>query len=195
MAPIEHISLQSLSGALGEELAIRSCAPVAFYMLLKAYGYLPAAVEPDEFCFSLDRARLSTTNADWSRPALTRYLREKYLAKIVSWQLYGDADIGNMKQAGYLKTDDEVNFFLHKVRSHQAKELIRQGHPMIVTMKPGFGSDENKNIHAIIITDWADDKVTVVDPDARSAKSEYEPARVEDYISQQGGGTIILPRT
>lgn len=195
MSPIEHVSLQSLSGALGEELAIRSCAPVAFYMLLKAHGYLPAGIEPDEFCFNLNRARLSTDNEDWSRPALTRHLRDKYNAPIVSWQLRGGADIGRMEAAGYLKTDEEVDFFKRQVQGRTVKELVQAGYPVIVTMKPGFGSVKNTNIHAVIIVEWAPDKVTVVDPDARSQAGHYDPARVEEYISPQGGGTIILPRT
>ncbi len=194
---INHITLQSLELELGAENALRSCIPVDFYMILSAAGYL-GDLSAGEFMRGLNRAELGTdviTAGDWSRPALTRELRHRYGAAIVSWQLGGEANIAAMKSSGYVETDEEIEFFQAQVFGHSVEQLVRAGYPVIVTMKPGFGTSENKNIHAIIIADWKDDVVTVVDPDARNPKTKFSPERVSDYMSPVGGGSIVLPRS
>lgn len=195
---INPVTLQSLSSELGAENALRSCIPIDFYMILSAAGYI-ADQTPADFMRALDRAALETdviTAGDWSRPALTRELRHKYKAEIVSWQLGWPPpqDYELMKAAGYIETEREIDFFKTVVEGRSVEQLVRAGYPVIVTMKPGFGTSENKNIHAIIIADWQDDMVTVIDPDARNPKTEFSPERVRKYISPAGGGSIILPR-
>jgi hypothetical protein len=193
MSPISPVKLQALESSLGSYLAIRYCAPLAFYMLLRAAGYLDPKLLPDTFCKNLDRDQLTTASADWSRPALTKLLREQYGAPIVSWQLKGGADIEIMKQVGYLKTDQEASFFLSHVYGRSVEELVRAGYPVIVTMKPGFGNQENHNIHAVVIAKWFDKEVVVFDPDARNADTHFEPDRVREFISENGAGSFVLP--
>jgi hypothetical protein len=193
---VAPVTLQSLSEKLGEEIAIRSCAPVAFYMLLRAQGYLNGEEDAGNFCLALDRSKLMTSAEDWSRPALSRILRLKYRADIVSWQLQGPTppNVLLMNAAGYIETPREEKFFQEHVIGHSVEQLVRAGYPVIVTMKPGFGSPENKNIHAVIILDWADEVVTVVDPDARNPRTDFEPGYVRGFISPDGAGSIVLPK-
>jgi hypothetical protein len=193
MTPIEPITQQSLASKLGTELAIRNCAPVALYMLLKANGYLDSSVEPDKFCLELNSPQNHVTG-DWSRPALSKELRHKYNAGIVSWQLNGQANIDLMKRSGYVESIKEIAFFTNHVWGHSIKSIVRSGYPLIVTMLPGFGTPENSNIHAVILVGWDGDKVTVVDPDARNQKTEFEASYVEKFISPNGAGTIVLPK-
>src|SRR3954465_11251373 len=90
MSPIKPVKLQSLEYALGSYLSIRFCAPLAFFMVLRASGYVSKDVMPAQFCQGIDRESLATTNQDWSRPALTRLLRKTYEAPIVSWVVDGE---------------------------------------------------------------------------------------------------------
>lgn len=191
---IQHITLQSLSSFIGEDRAIRSCSPICFYMILGGAGYLPEDELPAKYMERLASSDLHTTNSDWSRPALTKALRELYGASIVSWQLFGAADIEPMKRSGYLGSDKEVSFFKNKVRGTEIKDLVAEGFPVIVTMKPGFGSEHNKNIHAVIIVDWDDGEVTVIDPDGRNTKEVFPEKHVLEFINPKGAGSIVLPK-
>ncbi len=196
---IDRVTLQSLESSLGTELAIRSCAPIALFMLLKANGYLSESMEPDEFMRSIDRNQLSVDAGnpmvDWSRPALSRFLRKKYDATIISWQ-FGwppPTDFPAMIKAGYIESDKEIDFFKKHVEGKPIEEIVKAGFPVIATMKPGFGTPDNKIIHAIIVVRW-DDKVLVVDPDARNPKTQFDATRVKEFISPKGAGTVILPK-
>lgn len=195
---IKHITLQSLEHKLGAERALRSCIPIDFYMILSAAGYIKGQT-PADYMNDLDRASLITdviSDGDWSRPALTRALRERYDADIVSWQLSAKSpqNYARMIEVGYIENKREIDFFKSVVEGHSVEELVRAGYPVIVTMEPGFGTTKNKNIHAVIIADWRDNEVTVIDPDARNLKTKFSPRRVLEYISPAGGGTIVLPR-
>jgi hypothetical protein len=194
MMPIEPFKMQSLSDVLGEHAASRFCAPLAFYMVLRAAGYLPQNLMPDTFCLDLGNGELKTTNADWSRPALSKMLRQKYQAAIVSWQLKGGANLELMKRAGYIETSKEVEFFTKQVHGRTLKQIVQAGYPVIVTMQPGFGSDENSNIHAVILAAWEDDEVIVFDPDARNNNATFKADYVQEYLSPSGAGSIVLPK-
>jgi hypothetical protein len=61
-----------------------------------------------------------------------------------------------------------------------------------VSVKPEFNA--SRDSHAIIITEWTADRVTVVDPDQRADRTIYDPAYVESYINPVGAGTVILPK-
>lgn len=200
MKPIERVTLQSLSENFGTELAIRSCAPIALYMLLKANGYLPEGLEADQFLREIDRKEMSVEagnpQLDWSRPALSKLLRHKYNASIVSWQLHWPppTNFPAMTKAGYIESEREIAFFKQNIEGNSVEEIVKAGWPVAVTMEPGFGTPLNKIIHAIIIVEWHDDKVVVVDPDARNSQTEFDPERVRQFISPKAGGTVVLPK-
>jgi hypothetical protein len=187
--------MQSLEYQLGAHLAARYCAPLAFYMLLRAAGYLPKSLMPGPFCQELDKGELRTTNADWSRPALSRILRRAYKAPIVSWSFhYPDPNIEAMVASGYLESQQEIDFYLNHVRDHSVEELVRAGYPVIVTVRAGFGSDENQNIHAVVLAKWDDEGVTVFDPDARNTTTVFSAERIGSFLLPNGAGSIVLPR-
>lgn len=187
--------MQSLGSELGHYAAARFCAPLAFYMLLRATGYLSKRLMPDKFCLNLGGSDLKTGSADWSRPALTRDLRHRYDVPIVSWKLNGkEANIEKMRQAGYIETSREADFFLRTIFGKSVKEIVGSGYPVVVTMKPGFGTEENDNIHAVLISEWEGDKVTVFDPDARNNQHIFDEDHVLAYISKDGAGSIVLPK-
>ncbi len=200
---IERVTLQSLGAELGTHRAIRSCAPVAFYMLLKAYGYLPFNMTPAQFVKDIDKDHLSTEFAqndssqtlNWSRPALSQYLRRTYGAAIVSWQFNWNFIPTNMeatKRAGYRVTKREIDFYEQHVWGKTLKEIVQSGHQVIATMEPGFG--QNKNVHAVIVTDWSEDEVTAIEPDARNPYDHFAVERFMEYLSPLGAGSIILPK-
>lgn len=187
--------MQSLSDELGEYAAARFCAPLAFFMLLRATGQIPKRLMPDKFCLQLSDKSLKTGAADWSRPALSKVLRRKYNVSIVSWKLDGkEANIEKMKHAGYVETDREADFFLRNIFGKSVKEIVSKGYPVIVTMKPGFGTEHNNNIHAVLISAWDGDKVTVFDPDARNDQHIFCDDHVLAYLSEDGAGSIVLPK-
>ena len=195
MKQIEVIKMQSLSDELGHYAAARFCAPLAFFMLLRATGYLPKRLMPDKFCLDLGGNALKTGAADWSRPALSRELRHRYNVPIVSWHLAGrEANIEKMKQAGYIETAQEANFFLRHIFGKSVKEIVSSGYPVVVTMKPGFGTEENSNIHAVLISGWEGDKVTVFDPDARNDQHIFCEDHVLAYLFEDGAGSVVLPK-
>jgi hypothetical protein len=200
---IEPITLQSLNGDLGEAAAIRSCAPVTFYMLLKANGYLPPDLSPAQFVAHIDKRRLSTEfaqqassqTANWSRPSLSKYLRETYGASIVSWQFnwnFIPTQLDRMKQAGYITTDRESAFYFEHVWGKTVKEIVQADYPVIATMEPGFG--ENKNVHSVIVTGWNEQEVLAIEPDARNPHDHFPAARFMEYLSPLGAGSIVLPK-
>ncbi len=195
MTPITLVKMQSLEHVLGTYSAARFCAPLAFYMLLKAHSYIPKQQAAVSFCRQLDDIDLKTESVDWSRPALSRQLRRTYGAKIVSWSFhYPKPDYAQMKKAGYIEDAAELKFFKQQILGKSVEDIVRAGHPVIVTMKPGFGSDENRNIHAVVVSGWGDDYVTVHDPDARNPRSRFEPEYVRRYISPAGAGSVVLPK-
>lgn len=194
MTEIQPVTLQSLSVKLGEELAIRSCLPIAFYMMLKANDYLPDGWEPDQFMVQLDRAALTSGNKGWSRPALTSYMRQKYQAEVVSWWLNGVIILENMKKSGYIKTDREIKYLHDHIEGNDLRTIVNQGYPVIVTTKPGFGGTGSDDLHAVIILEWTDTKITLVDPDARNSRTEFKPSEVTEFLHPNGAGSVVLPR-
>lgn len=191
---IERVSLQSLGGDLGDYAAVRSCAPADFYMLAKAYGYLgKEPMSPGAFIGNYNRPHLLTGDKDWSRPALTAAVRQQFKAPIVSWWVAGDANIELMKKSGYIESDREVAFFKDEIAGRSVEDIVRDGHPVIVTMLPGLGSPENHNIHAVIISEWDDEGVTVIDPDDRNPKSRFDADYIRKFISPKGAVTVFLP--
>ncbi len=195
MSPIVPVKMQSLEYQLGRHLAERYCAPLAFFMVMRAHGYISKRIMPGEFISGFDHGSVMTSGADWSRPALSRMLRKTYKAPIVSWVLQPEYDRPDlMKRAGYVETATEVTFYNTHVRDHSVEDLVRAGYPVIVTMKPGFGSDENRNIHAVVIGAWTDEQVSVFDPDARNTQFHFSADRVNAFIITAGAGSIILPK-
>lgn len=190
---IKPVTLQSMAGTLGPDEARRYCAPLCFYMLLHALGAIDPSIMPGDFCARLDRKGLGTTNSDWSRPALSRYVRDNYPVDVVSWHLNGGANIAAMRTAGYLENEREVDFFQKQIIGRSPEQIVAAGYPTIVTMQPNFDHGGN-NIHAIILASWSNDEVLVVDPDARNPKTRYQPGELRPFISQSGAGTILLPR-
>jgi hypothetical protein len=187
--------MQSLEFQLGAHLAARYCAPLAFYMLLRAAGYLPKSLMPGPFCQELDKGDLRTTNADWSRPALSKLLRKAYKAPIVSWSFhFPDPIMDRMIDSGYIETQPEIDFYLNHVHGHTVEELVRAGYPVIVTVRPGFGSDENRNIHAVVLAKWNDEGVTVFDPDARNTQTVFSAEHITNFLLPNGAGSIVLPK-
>ena len=191
---IKRVTLQSLTSYIGTDQALRICAPAAFYMLLKKYGYINKT-EREYFCSVLEKGDLLTDTSNWSRPALSRWLRRRYGAQIVSWQLNPTkpTDITLMRAAGYIESEREEEFFKNCVQSKSVQEIVGLGYPVIVTMQPGFGTPENQSIHAVVITEWTDKIVTIIDSDARNSITQFEPYYVEKYLSRDGAGSVVLP--
>ncbi len=178
---------------------MRQCAPTAFYMVLSGAGYIPDAETLANLCVALRDQNVFTDTYqkhNWSRPALSAYLRHRYNAPIVSWQLHRPPpqNVEAMRQAGYINTDEEAKFFADEVEGHSIQYLAEQGYPVIVTVKPNFAGMGNKSVHAIIILEWTDDKVTIIDPDGRNPRRTFTPPEILESISEGAAGTIILPK-
>lgn len=199
MAPIEHIKMQSLSNRIGHELASRICAPIAFYMLLKANGYIDDSLSADDYILDLNHSQLSTdygSVGNWSRPALSRYLRQKYGAGIVSWQFarnQAEPNLNAMKAAGYIQSSQEIEFYKSEIWHKSIKEIVREEYPVITTTLPGFSSPESKSVHAVIVLDWRPESVLIIDPDARNLERDFNPTELESWISPTGAGSVVLP--
>ena len=195
MKPIAPIKQQSLEYHLGSYLAERFCAPLAFYLLLKAAGYLPAKLMAGPFCRDLDHEKLTANSLNWSRPALSKLFRKEYGASIVSWWINGkELDLERMKKSGYVESKKEIKFLEENIVGKSLKEVVNLGYPVIVTMKPGFGGSGGVSIHAVIIVSWEGDRVTVVDPDARNVHSEFSAKEILESITPEAAGTIVLPK-
>lgn len=195
MDPVRKQTLASLVPFLGAAEAKRSCLPVSLYMLVEAAGYWPnGSPTLAEFVQVMTRGGL-LANRDWSRPGVSRILRDYYDVHLVSWQLAGvqPSNLGRMLQAGYINSAEEQKFFEEEVDGRSVEQLVRQGYPVCVTMAPGFGTPHNKNIHALIVLDWTDKAVTVIDPDERNLKASFEPEYVRSMLSPLGAGTVVLP--
>jgi hypothetical protein len=195
---VQRATQQSLVGTLGEHRALRACAPACFYMVAQAAGYVPDDVSLADFCARLDWGPAFSPERGWVRPALARQLREQYGAAIVSWQLGGNRDdspdtIDRMAAAGYLATEREINVYGAEVAGRDVAEVVRAGYPVIAGMKAGFAA--NQQSHAVILLEWKDAEVTVIDPDDRNSQRQYPESIVREYLNPTGGGcTIILPR-
>jgi hypothetical protein len=192
-ANIEPATLQQMSKTLGDDVAVRYCAPLSFYMVLRALGYLPQELMPDEFSSRLDRSGLTTDVADWSRPALSKLFRKEYGARVVSWWLSGHADIEMMKRSGYLESDIEVEFYKRNIAGKSVEQIVRSGYPVIVTMDGDFDHGGN-NLHAIVIASWSDEGVLIVDPDARNPNTRYKADDILKHLSMLGAGSVVLPK-
>lgn len=196
---INPVTFQSLAKVLGSERAMRQCAPTAFYMVLSGARYIPEGETLANLCVALQDQNVFTDTYqqhNWSRPALTSYLRHRYNAPIVSWQLHWPPpqNMEAMRRAGYLETDLEAQFFTDEVEGRSVQDLVQQGYPVIVTVKPNFAGMGNSSVHAVIILDWSDDKVTIIDPDGRNTRRIFTPREILDSISEGAAGTIILPK-
>lgn len=194
LSPVKRITMQPLAKQIGEELAARSCAPVSFYMLLRSNGYI-SLQSPKKFIAELSHSDLHTGKNDWSRPALSSYLRKKYAASIVSWAWpYNDQpDLEKMMAAGYVATDREIDFYKRNIQGRDVAEIVREGKPVIVTMKPGFGA-HNNSVHAVILLQWLNDTVVLADPDVRNTRTEFSAKIVREFIDPKGAGTVVLPK-
>lgn len=199
-----RVTIQSLHEKDGERAIM--CGPVSFYMLLQREGYIPDDVSPLQFCEWSDQPDNKTSFAshekpfkNWSRPGLTKAIREKFDAPIVSWiingeDIYGGHDVEYMKQAGYLQSDREVTFFKQQVEGRDIKDIVSDGYPVIVTMNPGFGSSGGESVHAVIIDSWEDGTVRVIDPDERNQQELFSEDEIRENLSREAAGTIILPK-
>lgn len=196
---INPVTFQSLEGMLSDDQVIRQCAPTAFYMVLAGAGYLPKDESLGQLCLDLQEADVFTDayqKHNWSRPGLSRYMRRRYHAPIVSWQLHWPPpqNMEAMQRAGYVETEQEIDFFTREVEGKSVEELVRQGYPVIVTVKPHFIGMPNTSVHSIIVLDWKDDEVTIIDPDGRNSRTKLTPAEMIESISDGAAGTIILPK-
>lgn len=191
------VKLQPLIDKIGEHKALRSCAPVCFYIVLLAAGYLPPALDIATFVEDLDDKSLFAdvvNHHDWSRPALSRYLRTKYKAGIVSWQLGWPPpnDLELMHRSGYIDSLAEERFLHEVVEKHTLEQLVRDGFPVIVTVN-SFGDVERTNVHAIVLVRWTDNEVLVIDPDIRNSQTTVTPEYLLAHITPTGGASVVLP--
>lgn len=196
---INPITFQTLADALGPDQAIRQCAPTAFYMVLSGAGYIPVGESLTQLCIELRDEGVFTDAYqahNWSRPALSQYLRRRYQAQIVSWQIHWPPpqNMVKMRQAGYIETDREERFFAEVVEGHTVQELVSQGYPVIITVNPNFAGMGNTSVHAVIILEWNDQEVKIIDPDGRNTRSTFASEVIEQSISVGAAGTIILPK-
>lgn len=191
---LKQVTLQSLFEELGEYDAMRSCTPTSFYMLLQAIGGLPGDQSAADFVRALNTTEAHTTDHNWSRPDLSAAIRETYDAAVVSWQLNGGVNIEAMQRAGYIATQQEVDFFNDVVRDKSLEEIVRSGYPVMITMLPNFGGTGSQSPHSVIIEAWGDDVVEVVDSDARNTRTQFSPDEIRQSVSPQGAGTIVLPK-
>jgi hypothetical protein len=172
------------------------CVPACIFMVARAEDYLPAWTSLNDFVSTLDWHNGFDARG-WVRPQLTAELRARYGWPIVSWWLGGSAtptpdDLIAMRRSGYISTQREQIFFTAHIAGRTIAEVVQSGLPVVVSVKPKFNT--NQDSHAIIITEWTADRVTVVDPDQRTDRAIYDPAYVERYINPNGAGTIILPK-
>ncbi len=190
--PIERFTLQSMNQRLGADEAKRYCLPLCFYMLLRAADKIDPNFSHIDFCADISREAFSTTNSDWSRPAMSKLVRKKYGVDVISWHLKGGGNIEPMVKSGYVDSTVEIEFFQRQILDKSVEQVVRSGMPVIVTMSGGFDHG-GSNIHAIIIASWSDEEVVIVDPDERNPKNRYQPDYIQRFISTNGAGTIILP--
>ncbi len=191
---VERVTQQSLIPELGEAEALDMCTPTCLYMLVEATGYHPDTLV--EFVKSMDKEH-NHTQKGWMRAWLAKTLRAQGVS-VVSWRpgLNGDSDetVRRMIDAGFLGSQLEVDFYLKNVAGKSVEEVVRAGWPVATGMVPGFGEAGSK--HTVIIAEWTDDSVRVIDPDSRNNQSTYSPHEINDAINPEGGGcTIILPPT
>jgi hypothetical protein len=195
---MERSTQQSIGPAMGARRASQACAPTCFYMVAQAAGYLPAELDLTTFCRRLDWADAFLDDRGWVRPRLARQLRRQYGLVVVSWQLGGnkaadDDTIDRMIAAGYLAIDREIDFYRREVVGRDLSEVVQAGYPVIAGMKAGFG--ENKQTHAVVILNWDDKGVEIIDPDDRNSRRHYPVAYVREFLNPTGGGcTVVLPR-
>ncbi|HSX14968.1 MAG TPA: hypothetical protein VLE72_03650 [Candidatus Saccharimonadales bacterium] len=188
---------QSMHPNLSEHDRLRICLPTCFYILAKAYGYLEG-VSPEEFIDNLDQAtRLEA--GEWSRPKFSRFLRQRYGIKIVSWwtgknrtDLIPERDKRRMHEFGYLDDEAETDFFWQQVVDRDVAQIVQAGHPVIATVLPGFG--QNRALHSIILARWADGQVDVIDPDDRNPEKPYPEDYIRSKLNPNGACSIILPK-
>ena len=194
---IERITQQSIFPKLGEK-ALRACAPTCFYMTAHEKGYLPHEIDLTDFCSALNWAHAETSSG-WVRPDLSNQLRDLYDLPVVSWRFGGNYDnspetIERMRQAGYLRTQEEISFFTQQIIGRDITEIVQSCGPVIAGVKPGFGA--NQTTHAIILNKWSDDGIVeVIDPDDRNPITSYTAEYVRAFLNPDGGGySIVLPR-
>jgi hypothetical protein len=175
--------------------ALRTCVPACLFMLGAEEGYFDGAEAVKNYQTYINN--LDWTDFDmergWIRPNLAQKLRNLYGMEIVSWREGVEPDIEKMKQAGYLNSEKEEAFFKNTVYGKKLAEIVQSGYPVLVGVKPGFGT--NKQSHGVIILSWTNEEVVVQDPDNRNPKNIYTPEYIESYLNPNGGGyTIVLPK-
>jgi hypothetical protein len=126
-------------------------------------------------------------------------MRDQFGAEIVSWwtthntpEEVTEESIDHMREAGYLSSNREELFFRQYVVGRDPFEVLRQSHPVIVTVRPGFG--ENRDKHSIILADVKGEGIEVIDPDERNAINIYPEAKIRNYLDPEGACSVILPR-
>lgn len=194
---IERITQQSVFTRLGEK-ALSACVPTCFYMAAHEEGHLPEEISLADFCSTLNWV-YAETSTGWVRPELSNQLRNLYDLPVVSWQLNGNHDdspetIEKMCQAGYLQTQEEIDFYRQQVIGRDVADIVQHCSPVIVGVKAGFGA--NQTAHAIILSKWSEDGVVeVIDPDDRNSNTTYSAEYVRAFLNPDGGGcSIVLPR-
>jgi len=194
---IERITQQSVYAALGEK-ALSACVPTCFYMAAQNEGHLPHEISLTDFCRELNWAHAETASG-WIRPDLSHQLRELYDLPVVSWRFGGNyynspEGIEKKCRAGYLQTQEEIDFFRQQIIGRDISEVVQQCCPVIAGVKAGFGA--NKTVHAVILQSWSEDGIVeVIDPDERNPTMFYPADYVRDYLNPNGGGfSVVLPR-
>lgn len=194
---IERITQQSVFSRLGEK-ALSACVPTCFYMAAHEEGHFSNEISLADFCSALNWAHAETSTG-WVRPELSNQLRDLYDLPVVSWRLNGNHDdspetIEKMRQAGYLRTQDEIDFFRQQIIGRDIADIVQYCSPVIAGVKAGFGA--NQTAHAIILSDWSNDGIVeVIDPDDRNSNTTYSAEYVRAFLNPDGGGcSIVLPR-
>lgn len=193
---IERITQQSLFPRLGER-ALSACVPTCFYMTAQQEGHLSREINLTDFCSTLNWSHAETSTG-WVRPELSNQLRDLYGLPVVSWRLDGNHDdspetIERMCQAGYLRTQEEIDFFRQQIIDRDIAEIVQDCSPVIVGVKAGFGA--NQTAHAVILNTWSNEGVVeVIDPDDRNSNTAYSAEYVRAFLNPEGGGcSVVLP--
>jgi hypothetical protein len=191
---VKPVHQQSLEATMGLEKALQACLPACFYMLAKAYGYLPG-LPFEDFSESIDWAGDRTQDGSWMRPKLSADLRRRYHLPIVSWWInaprpMSETDYARMKSSGYVSSQRELAWFEANAHDWPIEVIVAAGTPVIVTMKPGFGS--NRSVHAVILASLKDDRYEIIDPDARNRKRFYSIDEIRRNMSPQGAASVVL---
>jgi len=188
---VARVTQQELEAVTDREGVDRQmCVPACFYMLGEAAGYNPGTLA--DFANSLDWEKDYEPGKIWMRPELSRTMRQHGMS-VVTWRpdLNTDPNIDAMTAAGYLGSQREIAFYRDNIVGKTPEQIVRAGWPIIASMKPEFATA--KAVHAVILAEWTDDYVHVIDPDRENQQDHYDPSRVLEYMRPGGACTLVLP--